>query len=215
MSMIRPSCLKIGRRLSSMHTSTDTAAGPKVLVGTHKQYDAAETLSPSAVARSPLEQFRIWWTDVVNGGIVQQPEAMCLSTATPTGIPSARMVLFRQLDERGFVFFTNYESRKSREMLANPWAALVFYWQEVHRSVRVVGKVEKVGREESWEYFRNRPLGSKLGAWASRQSSVVGEGEVHARLNEMRERFGVKEDEDEDGDVPLPESWGGWRVVPT
>ena len=112
------------------------------------------------------------------------------------------------------MFFTNYDSRKSQEMLANPWAALVFYWREVHRSVRVLGRVEKVSREESWEYFKSRPVGSRLGAWASRQSSVVGEGEVQMRLKEVQERFRVGEGV-EDGDVPLPEFWGGWRVDPT
>jgi pyridoxamine-phosphate oxidase len=191
-----------------MHTST-IDAGSKVLVTTtHGQYDAADTLTPFTVAPSPLEQFRIWFADAVNGGLVQEPESVSVSTATPNGIPSARMVLFKQLDERGFVFFTNYESRKSMELLANPWAAMVFYWREVHRSVRVLGKVEKVSKEESWEYFKSRPVDSKLGAWASRQSRVVGEGEVQGRVKEMQTLFG-------DGEVPLPEHWGGWRVVPT
>jgi len=195
------------KRLSSMHTST-IAAGSKVLVTTHNRYDAPDTLTPSTVASSPLEQFRIWFAEAVKRGVVQEPESVSVSTATPNGIPSARMVLFKQLDERGFVFFTNYESRKSQELLANPWAAMVFYWREVHRSVRVLGKVEKVSEEDSREYFKSRPLDSKLGAWASRQSSVVGEGEVHERVKEMQILF-------KDGDVPLPAHWGGWRVVPT
>jgi pyridoxamine-phosphate oxidase len=138
---------------------------------------------------------------------------MSLSTATASGIPSARIVLFKQLDSRGFVFFTNYTSRKSKELLENPNAALVFYWREVHRSVRAVGRVEKVSREESEAYFKGRPVGSRLGAWASKQSSVVGEGEVNARLKKLEDRFGIR-DGNADGDVPLPDFWGGWRIVP-
>ncbi|KAG5639441.1 hypothetical protein H0H81_002312 [Sphagnurus paluster] len=172
----------------------------------HHQYITAEGLSPTTVAASPIDQFRTWFKEAVEGGVVQEPEAMSLSTATPSGIPSARMVLFKELDPHGFVFFTNYTSRKSQELLANPHAALVFYWREVHRSVRVVGTVEKVTTEESAEYFHSRPVESQLGAWASRQSTVVGEGEVHKQLHKLKEKFG--------NEVPLPEFWGGWRVVP-
>jgi pyridoxamine-phosphate oxidase len=193
--------------------ANDAANAKKVLVTTHLQYNSAESITPATVCPSPLDQFHVWFTEALNGGIVQEPEAVSLSTATPSGIPSARMVLFKQLDARGFVFFTNYSSRKSREIVANPNAALVFYWREVLRSVRVLGKVEKVDREESEAYFKSRPVGSRLGAWASRQSSVVDEGEVHVRLKKMEERFGVREG-DESGDVPLPDFWGGWRVVP-
>lgn len=179
----------------------------------HQQYQTPGSLSPSLVATSPLDQFRTWFTEAVTDGIVQEPEAMSLSTATSSGIPSARIVLFKQLDSRGFVFFTNYTSRKSQELLENPNAAIVFYWREVHRSVRALGKVEKVSREESEAYFKGRPVGSRLGAWASKQSTVVGEGEVSARLKKIEERFGVR-DGDVDGDVPLPDFWGGWRIVP-
>jgi pyridoxamine-phosphate oxidase len=172
----------------------------------HHQYITKDHISPLTVAPSPLDQFRTWFKEAVDGGVVQEPEAMSLSTATPSGIPSARIVLFKQLDPHGFVFFTNYTSRKSQELLRNPNAALVFYWREVHRSVRVLGRVEKVSKEESEEYYHSRPVGSQLGAWASRQSTVVEEGEVNARLHKLEERFGA--------DVPLPEFWGGWRVVP-
>jgi len=179
----------------------------------HTQYNTPDDLSPTTVELSPLEQFRTWFADAVQGGKVHEPEAMSLSTATPTGVPSARIVLFKQLDARGFVFFTNYTSRKSAELLANPHAALVFYWREIHRQVRVLGRVEKVSEAESAAYFKSRPLGSRLGAWASPQSAVVAEGEVHARLVEIRARFGANADT-EDADVPLPDFWGGWRVVP-
>ncbi|KAF8237176.1 pyridoxamine 5'-phosphate oxidase [Tricholoma matsutake] len=182
-------------------------------ITTHRQYASKDSLSSHTVAPSPLDQFRTWFTEAVEGGIVQEPEAMSLSTATPDGIPSARMVLFKHLDSRGFVFFTNYTSRKSQELIANPNAALVFYWKEIHRSVRVLGTVEKVDRLQSEEYFNSRPLGSRLGAWASRQSSVVGEGEVNARFLQLEQRYGVQAGADP-VDIPLPDFWGGWRVVP-
>ncbi|KAJ7259600.1 pyridoxamine 5'-phosphate oxidase [Mycena haematopus] len=173
----------------------------------HTQYNSPDHISPSTVLRNPLDQFHAWFADAVSRG-VHEPEAMSLSTSTPAGLPSARIVLFKALDPRGFLFYTNYTSRKSTELTANPHCALVFYWREVARSVRVVGRAEKVGREESEAYFRSRPVGSRMGAWASPQSSVVGEGEVHERLERVKERFG-------EGEIPLPEFWGGWRVVPT
>ncbi|KAG5645485.1 hypothetical protein DXG03_006030 [Asterophora parasitica] len=173
----------------------------------HHQYITPDHLTPNNVLPSPIDQFKSWFKEAVEGKLVQEPEAMSLSTATASGIPSARMVLFKELDPRGFVFFTNYTSRKSKELLANPHAALVFYWREVHRSVRVVGKVEKISQKESEEYFHSRPTESQVGAWASRQSTVVSEGEVHERLYRLEQKFGE--------DVPLPEFWGGWRVVPT
>ncbi|KDQ62540.1 hypothetical protein JAAARDRAFT_122547 [Jaapia argillacea MUCL 33604] len=183
----------------------------KLAVITHQQYDSPDFLSPTTVLPSPIDQFRAWFTAIQ--GVVYEPEAMTVSTATPNGIPSSRIVLFKQLDKRGFIFFTNYTSRKSKELEANPRASLTFYWREVHRSVRVGGKVEKVSREESEEYFKGRPIGSRVGAWASKQSTVVGENELAERMEKMKEKFGVK-DGDKDGDVPLPEFWGGWRVVP-
>lgn len=186
----------------------------KLKVLPHLQYETPDNnLSLSVVAPSPLDQFRTWFKGVVEGGIVKEPEAMTLSTATLLGVPSSRVVLLKQLDATGFVFYTNYTSRKSQELIANPNAALAFYWREVHLSVRIIGRVEKVSREESEEYWKSRPLGSRLGAWASKQSSVVDEGEVNARLEKVREKFGVKEG-DKEADIPLPEFWGGWRVIP-
>ncbi|KAJ7069635.1 pyridoxamine 5'-phosphate oxidase [Mycena amicta] len=173
----------------------------------HNQYNDAQHLAPSTVQASPLDQFRTWFAAAAASN-VHEPEAMTLSTCTPNGLPSARIVLFKQIDPRGFVFFTNYTSRKSAELLANPHAALVFYWREVHRQVRITGRVEKVSTQESTEYFNSRPLGSRMGAWASPQSSVVGEDEVHNRLEQVKSRFG------DATDIPLPDFWGGWRVVP-
>jgi pyridoxamine-phosphate oxidase len=163
----------------------------------HTEYITLEHLTPTNVAQNPLDQFRSWFKEAVEGGVVEEPEAMSLSTATLSGIPSARIVLLKQVDSRGFVFFTNYTSRKSQEITANPYAALVFYWREVHRSVRVVGSVEKLSREESNAYFRSRPVGSQLGAWASKQSTGIEEGELEERLKRAAKRFG-------DGEVPLP-----------
>ncbi|KAJ6525307.1 hypothetical protein DFH09DRAFT_1188849 [Mycena vulgaris] len=204
------------RAASSRRTAMDLViAEPEpntIQVLPHNQYHTSDVLSPSSVSPSPLDQFRAWFSDAVQDGKVHEPEAMTLSTATPAGIPSARVVLFKQLDARGFVFFTNYTSRKSQELLANPHAALVFYWREIHRSVRVLGRVEKIDPQESAAYFKSRPLGSRLGAWASKQSTVVGEGEVFARLDRVKERFGA---DGETAEVPLPDFWGGWRVVPT
>ena len=192
----------------------DVAVLPdEIKVLSHVQYVAHDQLSPQTVDPSPLRQFERWFEDAVVSQHVQEPEAMTLATATPQGVPSARIVLFKQLDRRGFIFYTNYNSRKSQELNANPCAALVFFWREIHRSVRILGRVEKISREESEEYFKSRPLGSRLGAWASEQSTVIQEGEIMQHLHEVEKRFGVSPD-DEDGDVPLPDFWGGWRVVP-
>ncbi len=134
--------------------------------------------------------------------------AMTLATADATGAPSARIVLLKAFDERGFVFFTDYRSRKGAELEANPRAALVFYWGELERQVRITGGVALASREESQRYFRSRPLGSRLGAWASHQSQVIaGRGALESDFREVEARYG-------DQDVPLPPHWGGFRVVP-
>jgi len=141
---------------------------------------------------------------------VHEPEAMALSTCSTNGIPSTRIVLLKQADLRGFVFYTNYNSRKSKELHANPFASIAFYWREVHRQVRVVGRVEQVDPQESDEYFASRPIGSRMGAWASPQSTAVQEGEVAERLAVAEKKFDVSNG----AEVPRPEFWGGWRVVP-
>ncbi|CAL1713136.1 unnamed protein product [Somion occarium] len=182
----------------------------KLKVVSHHQYDPHESFSPSSVNPSPLDQFETWFTEVQ--GIVDEPEAMCVSTVTASGVPSSRFVLFKELDSRGFIFYTNYTSRKSKELQENPRAALAFYWKAVSRQVRVIGRVEKIGREQNEEYFKSRPVGSRLGAWASPQSTVVEEGELRDRLDKVKEQFGVNGSED--ADIPLPDFWGGWRVIP-
>jgi len=182
-------------------------------ITTHNQYFALDPPTPASVLPSPLLQFEEWFTAAIASG-VREPEAMSLSTCTSTRIPSYRIVLLKQVDDQGFVFYTNYESRKSCEMIENPHAALAFHWKEVSRQVRVVGRVEKVSREESEAYFRSRPVGSRVGAWASRQSSVVGEDEVAEKIEEVRKRFGVG-DQTAEAEVPLPDFWGGWRIIPS
>ncbi|KAF8527463.1 pyridoxamine 5'-phosphate oxidase [Hysterangium stoloniferum] len=181
-------------------------------ITTHNQYLALDPPTPASVLPSPLLQFDEWFTAAITSK-VREPEAMSLSTCTSAGIPSSRIVLLKQVDARGFVFYTNYESRKSRELTENPHAALAFHWKEVSRQVRVVGRVEKVSKEESEAYFRSRPVGSRIGAWASKQSSVVGEGEVAEKVEEVRKRFGV-EDGGTEAELPLPDIWGGWRIIP-
>ncbi|PBK63151.1 pyridoxamine 5'-phosphate oxidase [Armillaria solidipes] len=189
--------------------TTDPSELTTVQVVGRTQYNAAASLSPQSVNSDPLEQFKAWFTEASSeSSPVPEPESMALSTCTPNGVPSSRQVLLKQVDAKGFVFYTNYTSRKSLELSANPNCALVFYWREAHRSVRVVGRAERVSKEETEAYFRSRPRESQLGAWASKQSSVVGEGEVTARLEELKARFEGKE-------VEVPDFWGGWRVLPS
>ena len=153
----------------------------------------------------PLRQFERWFEDAA--GAVDVPEAAALATATPDARPSVRMVLLKGADERGFAFFTNYESRKGRELADNPHAALLFHWQPLGRQVRVEGGVERVDAAESEAYFRTRPLGSRLAAWASPQSRPLADRvELERLYADAVERFGE--------DVPLPPNWGGLRLVP-
>ena len=155
----------------------------------------------------PFALFQEWFDAAAATG-VELPEAMTLATATPDGAPSARTVLLKGVDERGFVFFTNYESRKGRELEQNPQAALVFVWDvEPRRQVLVRGHVERVPQDESEAYFRTRPLGSRLAAWASRQSEVIPAREaVEKAYADAEERFG--------DDPPLPPWWGGYVLAP-
>ena len=155
----------------------------------------------------PIAQFGRWMEEALAAGLLL-PNTMTLATADPDGRPSARMVLLKGFDHDGFVFYTNYESRKSRELAANPRAALVFYWARLERQVRVEGRVERVDEDESDAYFASRPLESRLGAWASRQSAPL---ESRAVLDE---RVAELEREHAGGDVPRPPHWGGWLVRP-
>jgi pyridoxamine 5'-phosphate oxidase len=162
----------------------------------------AEDLLPD-----PVEQFRRWFAAAGDAG-VEVPETMVLATATADGIPSARTVLLKGVDERGFVFFTSYESRKARELSENPRAALVFLWPG--RQVRVEGDVTRLPTDESEAYFRTRPFGSRVGASASPQSAVLPDREaLEARVAELTAEYAGREDE-----LPLPATWGGFRIAP-
>jgi pyridoxamine 5'-phosphate oxidase len=172
-----------------------------------KQARETTFLLEADMAADPITQFRVWWERARTANLYQ-PEAMTLATATPSGEPSARLVLLRGFDERGFVFFTNYDSRKGHELSANPHAALAFYWPELDRQVRIEGRVERVSAAESDTYFQGRPRGSQLGAWVSSQSRLVpGRAFLEERMDDVAARYPT-------GSVPRPPYWGGFRVVP-
>jgi pyridoxamine 5'-phosphate oxidase len=169
---------------------------------------ARDGIAEGSVAADPLEQFARWLQDAVDADL-PEPNAMVIATATCDGVPSARTVLLKGVDERGFAFFTNFGSRKGAELAANPHAALVFPWHALARQVRVTGAVSVVDRGEAADYFASRPHASRLGAWASPQSQVIaGRGELDVRLAEATRRW------PEGADVPLPDFWGGYRVLP-
>lgn len=164
-------------------------------------------LSKLTAGDDPITLFADWFRAAKEAGIFL-PEAMTLATTSADGRPSARMMLLKEFDERGFVFYTNYESRKGDELAANPYAALILYWNILERQVRIEGKVARLTAEASSTYFRGRPRGSQLGAWASDQSRAVESREaLEARFREHERKF-------EGGDVPLPPYWGGFRLVP-
>ena len=159
------------------------------------------------VSLDPFEQFGKWFADAIAAEI-DLPDAMTLATATPNGIPSARMVVLRGFDERGFCFYTDYESQKGREIAENPHAALVFYWCELDRQVRSTGTIEKMSTEESDAYFANRPVSSQLAVQTERQSIVI-TGREH-----LTERFQKVEQTYASDTIPRPPHWGGYRLVP-
>lgn len=171
-----------------------------------KEYTRAG-LKESDAAPDPIEQFRSWFDEALAADL-HEPNAMTLATATPEGHPSARIVLLKGFDERGFVFYTSYEGRKGGELEDNPRCALVFYWGELERQVRVEGRASRVPQEEADEYFGSRPRGSQLGAWVSRQSRPIeGRDELEERLRGLEAEYGGR-------DVPRPPFWGGYRVEP-
>lgn len=167
----------------------------------------AEGLPEAAEEADPIDLFQAWFEAAKESGILL-PEAATLATATPDGVPSARMVLLKDVDARGFTFYTNYGSQKARELDSNPRAALCFHWAVLHRQVRVAGRVERVSDEESAAYFATRPRGSQIGAWASKQSEILTTREqLEKRARDAEERFSGQ-------DVPLPPFWGGYRIEP-
>jgi len=166
-----------------------------------------DKLDEKLIDRDPIEQFEKWFSDARNAGL-PLAEAMSLATIRIDGKPAARMVLLKKVDQEGFVFFTNYTSAKARELEANPNVALVFFWSQLERQVRVEGRVSKTSVEESREYFETRPRESQIGAWASPQSQQIsGREELEKRQAELEETY-------RDREVPVPDYWGGYRVTP-
>ena len=164
------------------------------------------SLDAADVDHDPIRQFHTWFNQALDAKL-PEPNAMTVATVDGEGRPAARILLVKGVDERGFVFFTNYESRKGQELDANPHASLLFYWIELERQVRIEGKVEKTSAEESDAYFHSRPVGSRIGAWVSEQSAVIGSrAELEAREREVIAKYGEN--------PPRPPHWGGYRLVP-
>ncbi len=183
-----------------------SAPDPDELAALRREYGDAGLDDPD-LAPDPIVMFRRWLHDAVVAGL-HEPNAMVVSSVSAQGHPSSRLVLLKGSDERGLVFYTNYDSRKGTELSLNPNCALLFPWHDLQRQVRVEGKAERVSQEESEHYFATRPRASQLGAWASPQSRVV------ASRDELDRRYTAAEDRFYTFDVPLPENWGGFRVVP-
>lgn len=164
-------------------------------------------LKKSNVDRNPFKQFTIWYEVILNSSEIKEPSAMVLASSSKEGIPSVRTVLLKGYDENGFLFFTNYESRKGKNLIENPYAELLFYWMDLQRQVRISGRVEKTSKEESKIYFRTRLLKSRIGAWASKQSGEIPNREyLENQFSEFEKKFGE--------DIPLPPNWGGFRLIP-
>ncbi len=166
-----------------------------------------DILSEASVDKNPFKQFSQWYKEAGNAGY-KHPDAVVLATSSKDGKPSARVVLLKDFDEQGFVFFTNYNSRKGRELTENPCASMLFYWEKLDKQVRIEGRVGKISRKESEQYFHSRPQGSRLGALISEQSSVIANREVLDR------KFSELELKYKDKEIPLPDFWGGFKLIP-
>lgn len=172
-----------------------------------KEYQA-HGLREEDVLDDPIAQFKAWFAEALEAE-VSEPNAMTLATASADGKPSARIVLLKGIEHRGFVFYTNYESRKGQELAENPYASMVFWWQALERQVRIEGTVHRIDADTSEAYFQSRPRGSQLGAWASAQSRPVDSREA------LRDTLKAVEEQYADRDVPRPEYWGGYQLAPT
>ena len=164
-------------------------------------------LSEADVDADPIKQFGVWFQQALDADLIE-PNAMTMATATPEGKPTARIVLLKGVNQGGFIFYTNYESQKGQQLIANPYAALVFFWDKLERQVRIEGEVEKLATKESEAYFHSRPKASQLGAWASAQSQVIPNRQV------LEQQLADLETKYRDAAVPLPKHWGGFRVIP-
>lgn len=168
---------------------------------------SSRKLDESNVSSNPFGQFSEWMREAIDADILD-PNAMTLATADKSGVPSARIVLLKSIDEKGLVFYTNYESKKAKDLLENPRASVVLFWKELERQIRVIGTVEKISQKESEEYFTTRPYESQIGAWASKQSSELkGRELLEKKFAEIKSKY-------PEGKVPLPEFWGGFRIIP-
>lgn len=224
-----------------MSPSASANAAP-IKIHNHETYLSQGIPSADSLAPNPLDQFATWFQHALDDPIVIEPEAMAVSTVDPTThIPSTRVVLLKRADQTGWTFFTNYESRKGRELFPNPegekggFASIAFYWRPLHLSVRIVGRAEKVEPEVTAEYFNSRPVGSRIGAWASKQSSALpgGREQLDQCVKEVEAKFGVGEGtakasavdvgpageggasrEQGEPTIPVPPFWGGVRIVP-
>jgi len=176
------------------------------IAGIRKDYQL-QTLSEQDVSTDPIQQFTKWWEEAVESEI-DEVNAFTLATSTLQGKPSARIVLLKGYDKKGFVFFTNYESAKGNELAKNPQAAMVFFWKELQRQVRIDGSIEQVSAGESDKYFSSRPAGSRIGAWASPQSKIItGRSVIEANAQKYQQQYA-------DGNIPRPPYWGGYRLKP-
>ncbi len=172
-----------------------------------KKNNQSNELNERTVDKNPFIQFGKWYEGILNSKL-NEPTSMMLSTADVNGNPSARIVLLKEIDDSGFVFYTNYGSRKGKDLKENPKAALTFFWDELLRQIRIEGRIEKISIETSREYFSSRPRESQIGAWVSEQSSVIPNREIlENKFDELEEKFGNEE-------IPLPDFWGGYRVIP-
>lgn len=173
-----------------------------------RQKYGAEGLDHETLHPDPLMQFQSWYQQAVDSGMAE-PNGMCLATATKSAAPSLRTVLMKSYDKNGFIFYTNFGSRKSKQMAENNQVSLIFPWISLHRQVIIEGNAEKISSAESMKYFATRPRGSQLGAWSSHQSDVLSRRAIlEAKLEELKNKFAK-------GDIPFPSFWGGYRVKPT
>lgn len=194
-----------------------------IKIDSHHQYHSAG-LTEADLSQDPFVVFKKWFEEAQRSKLIKEPEAMCLSTSKLTGQVSSRFVLLKRFDDRGFVFFTNLQSRKALELQLNPRASLAFYWSELHQQVRIGGKTELISKQESEEYFKNRPIGSKIGAWSSPQSSkILDRNQLIHLISTNEVKFNIQPgsidreiplESDLNSDIPLPPHWGGIRVIP-
>ncbi|MDY6797544.1 MAG: pyridoxamine 5'-phosphate oxidase [Pseudomonadota bacterium] len=176
-------------------------------IGSMRREFETDGLSREDLASHPVAQFQTWFEDARTARLLE-PNAMSLATAGADGMPDVRTVLLKYFDDNGFVFYTNYQSRKARELDENPRAALLFPWIGLNRQVRIQGQVTRVSKTESLRYFMSRPRGSQIGAWVSEQSKAIrSRGILEQKVAEMKRKFG-------EGEIPLPDFWGGYRVIP-